>query len=80
MQVEIRPLVTVGEIHACEEIQFRTWRMPDYREVPLFIISTEGGERDREKGISLGANEYLVKPFSPEDLETLVRKYLQAEG
>lgn len=71
--------INMPDINGLELIHFIK-KIPDYQTVPLFIISTEGGERDREKGLSLGANEYLVKPFSPDDLETLVRKYLQAEG
>ena len=47
-----------------------------YRSTPLFIISTEGSARDREKGLALGAEAYLVKPFSPEDLQELVRRFL----
>jgi two-component system chemotaxis response regulator CheY len=48
----------------------------NYRTTPLFIISTEGSERDREKGLALGANAYLVKPFAPQQLQELVRQYL----
>ena len=39
-----------------------------YRAIPLIIISTESSDRDREKGLSLGADAYLVKPFDPDDL------------
>jgi two-component system chemotaxis response regulator CheY len=39
-----------------------------YRSIPLIIISTQSSERDREKGLSLGADAYLVKPFEPDDL------------
>ena len=49
---------------------------PNYQSVPLFIISTEGSEKDRQKGIALGANEYLVKPFKPEELQQLIQRYL----
>jgi two-component system chemotaxis response regulator CheY len=49
---------------------------PNYKSIPLFIISTESSEKDLEKGLSLGANEYLVKPFAPERLLELIRKYL----
>ncbi len=48
-----------------------------YKEIPLIIISTEGSKRDREKGLALGADSYLVKPFDPEALRKLVKKYLQ---
>ena len=39
-----------------------------YAEIPLVIVSSEGSERDRDKGFSLGADAYLVKPFDPEML------------
>jgi len=47
-----------------------------YRDIPLVIISTEGSARDREKGISLGADAYLVKPFDPEELRDVARDLL----
>lgn len=47
-----------------------------YREIPLVIVSTEGSERDREKGLGLGADAYLVKPFEPEALRDLARALL----
>jgi two-component system chemotaxis response regulator CheY len=43
-----------------------------YRSIPLVIISTEGAERDVEKGVGLGADAYLVKPFEPESLREVV--------
>lgn len=48
----------------------------NYKQTPLIIISTEGSERDREKGLALGANAYLVKPFAPVQLQTLIHKFL----
>ncbi len=47
-----------------------------YKSLPLLIISTEGSERDREKGLALGADGYLVKPFAPQDLQTFVKNFL----
>ena len=49
---------------------------PNYKEIPVFIISTEGSAKDIEKGKQLGADEYLVKPFSPEILQQLINNYL----
>ena len=43
-----------------------------YRSIPLVIVSTEGAERDRERGLELGADAYLVKPFEPESLREVV--------
>jgi two-component system chemotaxis response regulator CheY len=47
-----------------------------YRSTPLMIVSTEGSERDREKGVSLGADAYIVKPFEPESLREAVMDLL----
>lgn len=49
---------------------------PNYRSIPLFIISTESSEKDMEKGLALGANEYLAKPFDPVRLQDLIHKYI----
>ena len=49
---------------------------PNYKDIPIFIISTEGSAKDIEKGKLLGANEYVIKPFSPSDLQQLVNHYL----
>ena len=49
-----------------------------YRSIPLVIVSTEGSERDRERGLALGADAYLVKPFEPEDLCAVVGDLLDA--
>jgi two-component system chemotaxis response regulator CheY len=47
-----------------------------YRTIPLVIVSTERSERDRDKGLGLGADAYLVKPFDPEALRQVVRDLL----
>jgi two-component system chemotaxis response regulator CheY len=47
-----------------------------YTQSPLVIISTEGSERDRHKGMGLGADAYLVKPFEPNDFRQLVTDLL----
>lgn len=51
-------------------------KSPSYKETPLFVISTQGREQDRAKGLALGAAEYLVKPFEPRQLEGLLMRYL----
>jgi len=51
-----------------------------YRSIPLIIVSTEGSDRDREKGIELGADAYMVKPFEPEELREIARDLLERSG
>ena len=47
-----------------------------YRSIPLIIVSTEGSERDRDKGLGLGADAYIVKPFEPQTLLDVARDLL----
>lgn len=67
--------INMPDINGLELVSFIR-NNENYRTTPLFIISTEGSERDREKGLALGANAYLVKPFAPQQLQELVRRYL----
>jgi len=67
--------INMPDINGLELISY-VRNNPNYQDVPLIIISTEGSEKDREKGLTLGANEYLVKPFDPQQLMQLVSKYL----
>ncbi|MCA1664937.1 MAG: response regulator [Myxococcales bacterium] len=47
-----------------------------HKDTPLIIISTDGREADRDRGMKLGANAYLTKPFAPEQLLEIVRSLL----
>ena len=47
-----------------------------HKRTPLVIISTDGREVDRDRGLKLGANAYLTKPFAPEQLVQIVRSLL----
>jgi two-component system, chemotaxis family, chemotaxis protein CheY len=35
----------------------------NYQQIPVVIITTEGAQEDRERGLSLGANDYITKPI-----------------
>jgi two-component system chemotaxis response regulator CheY len=47
-----------------------------HKNTPILVISSEASARDREKGLALGADDWLQKPFAPEDLERAVLKVL----
>lgn len=68
--------INMPDINGLELVGF-VKKNQNYKHIPLIIITTEGSERDKEKGLSLGADEYLVKPFNPEELQRLVKKYLK---
>jgi two-component system chemotaxis response regulator CheY len=50
----------------------------NYRSIPVIIISTEGSQKDIDKGKRLGANEYLIKPFDPVRFQALISSYLRS--
>lgn len=67
--------VNMPDLNGLELVQFvRSNRAT--AEVPLVIISSESSPRDRQKGLSLGADEYLVKPFTTERLQELLRRWI----
>jgi two-component system chemotaxis response regulator CheY len=47
-----------------------------YRDVPIVVLSTEGQEKDIQKGLGLGANLYMVKPAQPETMVKNVKMLL----
>lgn len=67
--------INMPDINGLELINY-VRKNENYKNTPLFIISTEGREKDVEKGLSLGANEYIVKPIDPVRLQELIMKYI----
>jgi two-component system OmpR family response regulator len=45
----------------------------DRVDVPIIFLSAKGGEADRARGLRLGADDYVVKPFSNDDLIARIR-------
>jgi DNA-binding response OmpR family regulator len=46
-------------------------------DVPIIMLTAKGEEEDRIAGLELGADDYLVKPFSPRELVARVRALLR---
>ena len=49
----------------------------DWRELPIILLSAKGRPIDRETGLSLGADDYIIKPFSPRRLLEKIRGLLE---
>lgn len=47
-----------------------------YSEIPIIILSSLNGIEEIEKGLSCGANSYIIKPFDPKRIQYEVSKYL----
>ncbi|OIP64936.1 MAG: two-component system response regulator [Nitrospirae bacterium CG2_30_53_67] len=46
------------------------------RSIPIIIITTEGAEEDKKRGLALGANDYIAKPIQSHTLLEVVKKYI----
>ena len=45
--------------------------------VPVIMLTAKGEEDDRVKGLELGADDYVTKPFSPRELVSRVKAVLR---
>ena len=52
-------------------------RRPELRDVPVIMLTAKGEEYDRVRGLDAGADDYVVKPFSPKELIARVRAVLR---
>jgi len=67
--------INMPDINGLELVNF-VRKSEHHKKTPLIIISTQASEKDKMRGIALGADSYLSKPFEPEDLRQLVRAHL----
>ena len=49
-------------------------------QTPILMLTARGGEEDRVRGLELGADDYVTKPFSPRELASRVRAILRRAG
>jgi len=49
---------------------------PDTASLPIIMLSAKAQEEDIQRGHSLGVDEYITKPFSPDHLVAVVTGYL----
>jgi DNA-binding response OmpR family regulator len=52
-------------------------RLREFSNVPIIMLTAKGEEQDRVRGLDLGADDYLVKPFSATELLARVRAVLR---
>jgi DNA-binding response OmpR family regulator len=55
-------------------------RIRAWSQTPILMLTARSGEEDRINGLELGADDYLVKPFSPRELVSRVRAILRRTG
>jgi len=67
--------INMPDINGLELISFVKGH-PQYKDIPLIVVSTEKSEEDKRRGLALGASGYIVKPFRGNELQDLIKKVL----
>lgn len=53
---------------------------PIFRELPIILLTARGEEEDKVRGLEIGADDYMTKPFSPKELVARIRAVLRRSG
>jgi two-component system chemotaxis response regulator CheY len=67
--------INMPDINGLELINF-VKKDERYKGIPLLIVSTEKSEEDKKRGMAIGANAYITKPFEPQQLQDAVKSLL----
>jgi two-component system chemotaxis response regulator CheY len=67
--------INMPDINGLEVVRF-VKQNENFKHIPVIIVTTEGRDVDKERGLKLGADRYLIKPFEPEDLQRFVQELL----
>ncbi|HEY0428144.1 MAG TPA: response regulator [Pyrinomonadaceae bacterium] len=70
--------LNMPDIHGVEVIEFVRGHKA-YSDIPICVVTTRGDEESRAQVLEAGANVYLTKPFTPQDLVAQANKLL-ADG
>jgi two-component system phosphate regulon response regulator PhoB len=66
-------LPLVSGLEVCRQIR----RVPATRSLPVIMLTARGEEGDRIRGLDSGADDYVVKPFSPSELVARLRAVIR---
>ena len=53
---------------------------PEWKAIRIIMLTAKGREVEREKGLALGADDYITKPFSTQEVVERVRELLAEAG
>lgn len=63
----------VSGLEVCRQLR----RRAETRDLPIIMLTARGEETDRVRGLEVGADDYVAKPFSPSELVARVRAVLR---
>lgn len=76
----LKPSLVLLDVVMPKQDGFATCRKlkkdPDTAGIPIVLVTSKGTDTDRFWGEKQGADGYLVKPFAPEDLSQLIRRFV----
>ena len=52
---------------------------PAWKDIAIIMLTAKGREVEREKGLAMGADEYVIKPFATQELVAKVQEILEAK-
>jgi two-component system phosphate regulon response regulator PhoB len=58
----------------------RLKKEPMYRDIAIILLTARGEEEDKVRGLEIGADDYVTKPFSPKELVARIRAVLRRTG
>ncbi len=59
------------------EMTHKVKKNAQFQQVPVILLTARGEEDDRIKGLDAGADDYVIKPFSPRELMARIRAVLR---
>ncbi|OPY70057.1 MAG: Transcriptional regulatory protein BaeR [Syntrophorhabdaceae bacterium PtaU1.Bin034] len=66
-------LPDIDGFEICKHLRMK----PDYSSIPIIILTARSSETEKVLGLELGADDYMVKPFSPRELTARVKAVLR---
>ena len=51
-----------------------------YKEMPIILLTARGEEEDKIRGLEIGADDYITKPFSPKELIARIKAVMRRSG
>lgn len=62
------------------ELARRLKKDPSYQDLPIILLTARGEEEDKIRGLDIGADDYITKPFSPKELLARIKALLRRSG
>ena len=62
------------------ELARRLKKEPSYKNLSIILLTARGEEEDKIRGLEIGADDYMTKPFSPKELVARIKAVMRRSG